>query len=74
MAGETPEKPPELARLEAILQHCARRVGRSNQRVATALAEQHAAAAELRRAGQAVEAWQAANPDPQRALFDGESN
>jgi hypothetical protein len=58
---------------EAILL-CRKRAQRADEKVAAALAEKADATSSLEAAQQRLSDWQAANPDPQRSIFEELSN
>lgn len=66
-----PEKHPELARLEALEDHCRRRNERARRRLEGAQEEAKEAGLAHTRALHSLFLWREANPDPQRSLFDG---
>lgn len=62
--GVSPEQ------MEEAITLCRKRVERAAHKVTAAQAEQAAAAASLNAAIQRRADWQAANPDPQRSIFE----
>ncbi|MGW8202999.1 hypothetical protein [Sphingomonas sp. VDB2] len=67
-------RPVAPEQMEEAILLCRKRIDRAAAKVAAALAEQASALSALEAAIHRLAAWQVANPDPQRSIFEELSN
>jgi len=70
MAGEVPEKNPARERLADLVEMSLKRCQRAAWKLSRAQLEADASAEALTAARQGLDAWEAANPDPQLSLIE----
>ncbi|WP_088201819.1 hypothetical protein [Sphingobium sp. Z007] len=71
---EIEPRPVGPEQMEEAILLCRKRIDRAVAKVASAMTEKTAALLALEAAEHRLAAWQAANPDPQRSIFEELSN